>query len=191
MPRLPPPRLYLAGPEVFLPDAKALGAEKVRRAVAAGFAGCFPLDNTLDFTGLSKPAQARMILLANETLMRGCDAIVANCTPFRGVSMDSGTACEVGFMRALGKPVFGYSSHPDFYAIRARAFRARGIPAGDGDRADYDIEDFDLAENLMIASAAEDCGRPLVTGDGSEISIGDLSAYEACLRVARAHFGLG
>ena len=29
---------------------------------------------------------------ANEDLMRSCDALIANLTPFRGVSMDAGTA---------------------------------------------------------------------------------------------------
>ena len=41
--------------------------------------------------------------------MHSCDALVANLTPFRGVSADAGTAFEVGFMRALGRPVLGYT----------------------------------------------------------------------------------
>ena len=44
--------------------------------------------------------------------MRSCDAAVANLTPFRGVSADAGTAFEVGFMRALGRPVLGYTNTP-------------------------------------------------------------------------------
>jgi nucleoside 2-deoxyribosyltransferase len=184
------PRVYLAGPEVFLPDAKAVGAEKVRLAAAAGFVGCFPLDNALDLDGLEKGAQARRILLANEVLMRSCDLIIANCTPFRGVAMDSGTAYEVGFMRALGKPVFGYTANVDDYAARARAFRSRGIPAGDCDRPDCEIEDFDLAENLMIASAAEDCGSPLVRAGDGAARMDDLTGYRLCLMAAARHFGL-
>ena len=45
--------------------------------------------------------------------MRSCDLLIANLTPFRGVSMDSGTAFEVGFMRALGRPVLGYTTATD------------------------------------------------------------------------------
>jgi nucleoside 2-deoxyribosyltransferase len=33
-----------------------------------------------------------------------------NCSPFRGVSLDAGTAYEIGYACALGKPVFGYSN---------------------------------------------------------------------------------
>ena len=42
--------------------------------------------------------------------MRTCDLLIANLTPFRGVSTDAGTAFEVGFMRALGRPVLGYTN---------------------------------------------------------------------------------
>ncbi len=155
---MPPPRIYLAGPEVFLPDASAIGAEKAKLCAAAGFEGCFPLDNALDLTGLDKAAQARRIALANEALMRSCDLLIANLTPFRGASMDSGTAFEVGFMRALGRPVFGYTNVAPDYADRARAWRgvARGLP--DCDAADVEIEDFGLAENLMIEIAITESG---------------------------------
>ena len=85
--------------------------------------------------------------------MRSCDALIANLTPFRGVSMDSGTAFEVGFMQALGRPLAGYTNVTPDYAERARAFRARGPATMDGDRADLEIEDFGLAENLMIEVA--------------------------------------
>ena len=61
--------------------------------------------------------------------MRSCDLLIANCTPFRGVSMDVGTAFEIGFMRALGRPVFGYSNTPADYAARVHtaAERTAGI----------------------------------------------------------------
>ncbi len=178
------PRIYLAGPEVFLPNAKDVGAEKARLAAAAGFEGCFPLDNVLDLAGLTKHRQARNILDANEALMRRCDLIIANCTPFRGIAMDSGTAYEVGFMRALGKPVFGYTTNLDDYAVRARAFRARGIPPGDCDRPDYEIEAFDLAENLMIASATAASGGDLVRAGTGDTRMADLSGYIQCLAEA-------
>src|SRR6476659_10126327 len=136
------PRIYLAGPEVFLPDARAIGAEKCRLAAEAGLEGAFPLDSQLDLAHLPPAKQARAISLANEGLMRSCDGIVANLTPFRGVSMDSGTAFEVGFMQALGRPMAGYTNVTPDYAARARAFRARGPLAMDGDLADLEIEDF-------------------------------------------------
>jgi nucleoside 2-deoxyribosyltransferase len=128
------PRIYLAGPEVFLPEARAVGAEKCRLAAEAGLEGAFPLDAQLDLATLPPAEQARRISQANEGLMRSCDALIANLTPFRGVSMDSGTAFEVGFMQALGRPLAGYTNVTPDYAERARAFRARGPATMDGDR---------------------------------------------------------
>lgn len=179
-------RIYLAGPEVFLPDALVVGRAKAEMAAAAGFEGLFPLDQQLDLAGLPPLEQARRISLANEALMRSADLLIANLTPFRGVSMDSGTAFEVGFMRALGRPVLGYTNVPGDYRRRAEAFRARGIPSADGDRPDVEIEDFGMAENLMIAVAILESGGSIVEGNapsGSEMA--DLTAFARSLEEAR------
>lgn len=172
------PRIYLAGPEVFLPDAAAVGAEKCRLAAAAGLQGVFPLDAALDLSGLGKGEQARRISLANEGLMRSCDALVANITPFRGASMDAGTAFEVGFMRALGRPVGAYSNCAQPYAARARAQRAIGAIAGDCDRPDVAVEDFDLAENLMVEVAVRECGLEVARHEAA----GDMRDMTGFLR---------
>ena len=183
-------RIYLAGPEVFLPDPMAAGRRKCALADAAGFVGVFPLDAALDLSGLDKLAQAQRIADANEGLMRRCDVLIANLTPFRGVSMDSGTAYEVGFMRALGRPVFGYTNVVADYAARARAFRARGLGAHDGDRPDIDIEDFDRAENLMIACGIEFSGGTVVrTAVATGRELDDLEGFRACLEEVRRVLG--
>jgi len=182
------PRIYLAGPEVFLPHAKEIGAEKARLCAEAGFEGCFPLDNELDLAGLTKHQQAMKILDANEALMRSCDLVVANATPFRGVAMDGGTAYEVGFMRALGKPVFVYTNAPSDYAARANAYRRAPRLPEDCDRPEYEVEDFDLAENLMIASAAEASGLHVVRSTGPLASMDDLAAFRSCLAQAARLF---
>jgi nucleoside 2-deoxyribosyltransferase len=176
------PLIYLAGPEVFLPDAIAVGAQKCRLAAEAGLEGAFPLDAQLDIARLPPTEQARRISLANEGLMRSCDGLVANLTPFRGVSMDSGTAFEVGFMQALGRPMAGYTNVAAGYTERAQAFRARGPAAMDGDRADLEIEAFGLAENLMIEVAIVESGGRVVRRDvpaGAELT--DLGAFVECL----------
>lgn len=176
------PRVYLAGPEVFLPDAMAMGMEKCRLASQAGLEGVFPLDAGLDLEGLEPIEQARRISLANEGLMRSCDAMVANLTPFRGASMDAGTAFEVGFMRALGRPVAGYSNVTDDLATRSRQVRARGPFPGDADGSDVAFEDFGLSENLMIEIAIRESGlevvkRTVAAGQGMR----DLSGFLVCL----------
>ena len=179
-------RIYLAGPEVFLPDAVAFGREKCSLAAAAGFIGVFPLDQSLDLAGLTKAAQARRISLANEALMRTCDLLIANLTPFRGAAMDSGTAFEVGFMRALHRPVLGYTNTAADYSARAAATRDHGFPAGDCDGPAIEIEDFGLAENLMIAIAIEESGGTVVRNNvacGSEMT--DLQGFRLCLAQAR------
>jgi nucleoside 2-deoxyribosyltransferase len=183
-----PPRIYLAGPEVFLPDPLAAGRAKQALCEAYGFVGCYPLDAQLDLAGLSKAEAARRISLANEALMRSCALLVANCTPFRGVSMDAGTAFEVGFMRALGRPVLGYTNTP--IDLEERAFLGRRLMRLPFDAEGVEIEDFGLAENLMIEVAILESGGTLVRGEvepGDEMT--DLAGFEACLVRAKGLVG--
>lgn len=182
-----PPRIYLAGPEVFLPDPLAMGAQKAALCAKHGFEGVFPLDAILDLGGLSKRQQAARISSANEGLLRGCDALIANLTPFRGVSMDSGTAFEVGFMRSLGRPVLGYTNVVVHYRERAERYRRVATRLPDADAPDIQIEDFDCAENLMIEAAIVASGGSVVrrTVDPG-LEMRDLSGFEACLIQARA-----
>jgi len=68
------------------------------------------------------------------------------------------------------------------YTERARAFRARGPAAMDSDRADLEIEDFGLAENLMIEVAIVSSGCRVVRRDvapGAELT--DRAAFAECL----------
>ena len=182
------PRIYLAGPEVFLPEAKAIGLEKQRLCDEHGFEGLFPLDASLDLDGLSKSEAARRIALANEALMRSADAVIANMTPFRGASMDAGTAYEVGFMRALGKPALGYTNAAGYYASRARAFRLLPRLGYDCDNASVDVEDFGLAENLMIAIAVHETGADVIINDVDGPSkMADLTGFRDCLVMMRQH----
>jgi nucleoside 2-deoxyribosyltransferase len=126
--------------------------------------------------------------------VRCCAGLIANLTPFRGVSMDSGTAFEVGLMRALGRPVLGYTNATADYRARSEAYR-RAVPRGallDADDADVAIEDFDGAENLMIEVAISASGGTVVrtaVPPGQEMR--DLAGFEACLAQMARIFGLG
>jgi nucleoside 2-deoxyribosyltransferase len=187
-----PPRIYLAGPEVFLPDALAMGARKTALCVEHGLEGVFPLDAGLDLCGLAKPEQAQRISAANEGLMRSCAGLIANLTPFRGVSMDSGTAFEVGFMRALGRPVLGYTNVAADYRARAELYRSAPPPLPDFDCPEAEIEDFGGAENLMIEVAIIASGGTVVrTAVPAGQEMRDLAGFGACLTQAAKLFRLG
>jgi nucleoside 2-deoxyribosyltransferase len=145
-----PPRLYLAGPDVFRFDVDDAAAELKRLCAAHGAEGRFPLDNALA-PGPDLPARIRA---ANMAMIRGCDAVVANMTPFRGPSMDPGTAYEMGAAAALGKIVAGYTADPRPYLDRVRAFAATSrAGAVERDADGFAVEEFDapLCDNLMMA----------------------------------------
>jgi len=122
MPGKQRPKVYLAGPEVFLRNAVEAGAIKVELCGRYGLEGKYPLDAQLDLGDLALAERAYAIFRANEGLIMECDAVIANLTPFRGPGMDTGTAYEVGFVRGKGKPVFGYSNHHLSFFDRVRKF---------------------------------------------------------------------
>lgn len=136
-------KLYLAGPDVFAPDAAARFDAMRAACHAAGFEPLTPVDTAVP-AGLQGAELAAHIKQANVALIRRCDAVVANISPFRGPNMDPGTAWEIGFAEALGRPVFLWSATPVPLAARTLGDGARD-PEG------WMVENFGLAENLMIA----------------------------------------
>ena len=186
-------RIYLAGPDVFLPDPQAQAQAKKALCARYRFAGVFPLDGGLDLSGLS-PFQAGLaIARANEELMRSADLMIANATPFRGPSLDAGTAYEMGFMRALGKPVLAYANVVGSYADRVAALSGRPLARGAAghlvDGHGMAVEAFDMADNLMVVGAVEASGAKLVLAGvpaGAEHT--DLAAFERCLEQAAQLF---
>ncbi len=183
-----PLRIYLAGPEVFFPNPVEQGEIKKNLCTEFGLEGVYPLDNIIaDASDLTPAELARRISGGNERLMRSCDLIIANCTPFRGVSMDVGTAYEIGFMRALGKPVLGYANTMSDYAARVRDAAPFSMSTWDSESHAASIEDFGLTENLMIAVAIRDHGGEFVTHAAApDRLLSDLTAFRRCLELARA-----
>jgi nucleoside 2-deoxyribosyltransferase len=176
------PRVYLAGPEVFLPDPRRAAAAKKALCERYGFTGVFPLDAELDLSRLAPRDAALAIGSANQRLIRGCQLVVANLTPFRGPSADAGTVWELGFARGLGLPVFGYSNLAREFASRTRAF-LREHPDG------LAVESFGLADNLMLVHAIEESGGAFVRKSAPRAKrYTDLAAFEECLAAA-ARYG--
>jgi nucleoside 2-deoxyribosyltransferase len=101
--------------------------------------------------------------------------------------MDVGTAFEIGFMQALGKPVFGYSNTPADYAARVHTAAERTAGIWDLESDATAIEDFGLAENLMIAIAVLDAGGEFVSQEvPPDRMLSDLTGFTRCLALARA-----
>ncbi|MDC7784312.1 nucleoside 2-deoxyribosyltransferase [Rhodoplanes sp. TEM] len=165
--------IYLAGPDVFLPDAADIGRRKLALCTAAGLEGFFPLED-----GLGAEPGSRAIFDANLALMERAEAIIANLTPFRGPSADPGTVFELGYMAGRGTFCVGYSNDPRPYADRVRASAH--------DRG-HRIEDFGLADNLMIVHALDAFGAPVVVPEAPPADPWhDLTAFEACVRLVAA-----
>ncbi|CAQ68618.1 putative Nucleoside 2-deoxyribosyltransferase [Cupriavidus taiwanensis LMG 19424] len=153
--------IYLAGFDVFRKDARAWGEHLKALCAAHGFTGLYPLDQSAP-QGLSGPDTARWIYDANIALLRRADLVMANLDDFRGPGeADSGTAFEVGFAVALGKPVWAYST--DAGTLRERVTVATDADGTPLDARGFTVEDFGLGKNLMLA-----CPVRLVQGGAAE-----------------------
>jgi nucleoside 2-deoxyribosyltransferase len=102
-------RGYLAGPEVFLPDAIAIGQRKKALCSEYGFEGLYPFDNEVSADSLGTPVD-RLIYRANIAILREVDFGIFNLTPFHGPSADVRTVFELGMLTGLEKPVFAYTN---------------------------------------------------------------------------------
>lgn len=149
MPRVTLQRIYLAGPDVFRPDAAEHGRRVVALCAQHGFEAVFPLESALP-TGLPPQALARHIYQANIAHIAACDAVVANLEFFRGPEPDSGTCFEVGYAIALGKPVVGYVPESGSFAERIRQRHPHAVGDGLVDAAGWQLEEFGLPLNLML-----------------------------------------
>jgi len=181
-------KVYLAGPDVFLPDAAEIGRRKKELCAGYGFEGLFPFDNEIDPT-VSGEDTDKLIYRANERMIRRADLGICNLTPFRGVHADAGTVFELGMLVGLGKRVFGYTNVADDLLARCQRL----------DRATFDpvqrlwrdanamtVENFGNADNLMIDNALIDRGGHKMVRHAAprDRVFHDLTAFETCLRLA-------
>lgn len=135
-------QVYLAGPDVFRENAKVHLAGLQNFCYAHGLTGLSPLDTELGQFRHDRHT-AMKIFAGNVALMNKADVAIANICPFRGPNMDPGTAFEIGYMHALGKAVFCYTSNGEKLAKRSGPYTLGST--------DFPIiEEFGLVENLMI-----------------------------------------
>jgi len=168
-------KAYLAGPDVFLPNAAAQAATKIAMCAAYGLTGIAPFNPNLDLS--LPPAELwRRIFADDLQMMRDCDIIIANLTPFRGASADAGTLVELGWFLGQAKPAYGYSNSAERFATRARQQMALVPDPLPG----IEVEDFGLADNLMIEGAIP--GGLVLPADGISRPFESLEIFELCLK---------
>lgn len=150
-------KIYLAGPEVFRPNAMSVFREMKAECQTRGLQGMSPFDS--EFQASDKPGieDALAIFRINRRLIDESQAVVANLTPFRGPSADVGTVWEIAYAMGNDIPVFGYSTDRKTYRDKVIADTAKGRFA----HVEYDasgllyvdgmiVEPFGLRDNLMI-----------------------------------------
>ena len=152
-------KVYLAGPEVFAFEAEKRYHEMRALCREKGLTPLTPLDHEMKYPG---PAE---VYQKNIELITASDVIIANITPFRGIGIDPGTAFEIGYAAALGKPVVAWSSDQRDLKTRTAGAYGGNLRLGEDnklrDASGDEVENFGLLENLMIAVPAMTNDRPI------------------------------
>jgi nucleoside 2-deoxyribosyltransferase len=180
--------VYLAGPEVFLANAREILDLKIALTREAGLIPIAPGD--LEFPKTDSAWELGLaISRIDEQLMNSADAIIANLTPFRGIAADTGTCFELGYMCAQGKPAFAYTNVKRNHAERTRAFYNNVITVdAEGHERGPDglmIESMGFADNLMLHGGVLNRGGELVVGDAAADALYiDMTAFKRVLQLA-------
>ncbi len=173
-------KAYLAGPDVFLPNAREHAQRKIELCARYGIIGRTPLNQDIQrLAGMSNDDFAQAIFRKDIAMMEGCDIIIANLTPFRGPSADSGTLVEVGWFLGRGRPIFAYSNAASLFADRTR-LQVEALP----DRiSGLVVEGMGQPDNLMIPGAVLAAGGypMLLPLDGADHAFDALDVFERCV----------
>lgn len=158
--------IYLAGPEVFLPNALEVLTSAKKLCERFGFDALTPFDG--EVTDQVKLAKANQIFKENILLIQKSDIVIANCNPFRGACVDDGTAFEIGYAYGKGKRVFGYlkdnRSLPEIVMSKISTNQHDSGYVIDQDGYLLN-EDFGNSINLMLEFSILDSGGSLVLGN--------------------------
>jgi nucleoside 2-deoxyribosyltransferase len=179
-------KLYMAGPEVFLPNAREQMKRKTALCRNYGFEAICPGDldippaETMHGFGLA-------ISKVDEDMMDRADGVIANLTPFRGIAADVGTCFELGYMCAQGKLVAAYTNvSASHFERMVDYYDGKVAQAADGHKRGPDglsLEDFDMIDNLMMHGGVERRrGHIAVHAAAPDALYTDLTAFEECLK---------
>ena len=181
-------KVYLAGPEVFLTNAREQLDRKIALTREAGLVPVSPGD----FEIPPQPTRRQVghaISEIDERMMDSADAIIANLTPYHGVSADVGTCYELGYMCAQGKFAYAYTNVAADMKTRTVSHYNGDVftdPNGRlrGRRDGLSIEDVDMVDNLMMQGGIERRGGQVIVHDAPVDQLyTDTTAFETCLRL--------
>lgn len=174
--------LYLAGPEVFLPEPFCSELAHAKKLICDQYecVGLYPTDALpadIFSDNYSKQEQSHLVRQACIDAMHKADAVIANITPFRGPSADAGTVFEIGYMSGLGKPVYMYSNKPDVYITKVDRARSGKDDMG------MTVEDFGMVDNLMFGLTTAFDGFDTVENTLQGLALfTDTEAFEKSVR---------
>lgn len=145
--------VYLAGPEVFLPDGQEVLEIKRGILEMCGLASVALPAEMRPPSEMPTDELGQEISRRNEQLIAAADVCIANVTPFRGVSADIGTVYELGLAAGLGKWLAAYSN--DLRSYRERVEETYGGLQRDSagtvrDSRHLMVEDHGMGDNLML-----------------------------------------
>jgi nucleoside 2-deoxyribosyltransferase len=88
--------------------------------------------------------------------------MIVNMTPFRAPSADVGSAYEMGFIRALGRPIFAYSNDERPFLDRVIAFcGGTASPSSAGKHEDPDGVDIESFACMTITCSPAASSSPV------------------------------
>ena len=179
---------YLAGPDVFLPDAPAHAARKSAICAAHGITALPPLNEDVASLAAMPEEEAWRVIFAKDiAMMERADIVIANLTPFRGASADAGTLVELGWFLGRGRPIFAYSNSGTLFAARSAAQLAAAPDPMPG----LTVGGFGLPDNLMIPGAVETGGLPIqLPEDGADLPFDSLAVFSRCVAAAARRLGV-
>lgn len=186
------PKIYIAGPGVFLPNAAEIGRRKVELCTDFGFDGLLPSEDVPSDPCPAGTRVDRLVYRRNMALIDDADCGILDLTPFRGHGADVGTAFELGVLTGLGKPCFAYSNEST--SLLARLHRDRVTTYDEArdlwvDGFGMTIEDFGNADNLMLDNCLAEQGRPVLRlSIPPEDKFTAIEGFVACLELARGYF---
>jgi nucleoside 2-deoxyribosyltransferase len=161
-------KIYFAGPDVFRPDYQTQ-VDLIETL-------CAEVNLTPLLPGKDQGSpSSEEIFFANLALIDQADGLIANLEPFRGpLEPDSGTVFELGYAYAKKKLLVGIL--PDDREMKIKvAETGLGPLSGPGlCRWGWQIEDFGLPLNLMLAEATVSFAKDLPAAIQEVVRLADF-----------------